>query len=47
MTGLKVIIAVYFVILAMIATAGVIVMSVDELRLSRANAMDNQYLVWP
>jgi hypothetical protein len=47
MTGLKVIIAAYFAILAMIATAGVIVMSVDELRLSRANATDNQYLVWP
>ena len=47
MTGLKVIIAAYFAILAMIAIAGVILMSVDEVRSSRADAMDNQYLVWP
>jgi hypothetical protein len=47
MTGLKVIIAAYFAILAMIAIAGVILMSVDEVRSSRADAMDNHYLVWP
>jgi hypothetical protein len=34
MTGLKVIIAAYFAILAMIAIAGVIVMSVDEVRVA-------------
>jgi len=47
MTGLRLIVAAYFAILAILFTAGVVVMSVDGLRESRLDALDNKYLAPP
>ena len=46
MTGLRLIVTAYFAILAIIFTASV-VMSVDGLRESRLDALDNKYLASP
>jgi hypothetical protein len=41
MTGLKLIVAAYFAILAMIVTAGVAVLSIEDIAASQHSALDN------